>query len=324
MEESRPAKKLLQLVREACEARQFSPRTYEAYSGWIKQFVKHYGLRHPSEMGTKEVTDFLSHLAIDRKVSPATQNQAASALLFLYRHVLGQQIDPPFDVIRPEQPKRVPVVLTREEIERVFKELDERGGLICGVMYGSGLRLLETLCLRVKDINFERRELVVRSAKGGDERMTMLAHKLIPALERQLREVERQHRIDVSEGGGWAELPHALSSKYSNAGRELAWQWVFPATRQYRDKATGQLRRHHLHETVVQRAVTEAVRRANLKKRASSHTLRHSFATHLLHENYDLRTIQELLGHKNVSTTMIYTHVLNRGGRGVQSPLDKD
>lgn len=316
-------KKLLQLVAEACEARQFSKRTYEAYSGWIRQYVKYHGMRHPSELTSDDVVSFLSHLAIDRKVSPSTQNQAASALLFLYRQVLDINIEPPRDITRPVVPNFIPVVLTHEEALAVLKELNDRNNLIVSLIYGSGLRLMETMQLRVKDLDLERREIVVRASKGGDERITMIPEKLVERLKRQLREVELQHRADVEDGAGWVELPKSLAKKYPKAGRELQWQWVFPATRRYTDEQSGHVRRHHLHESTVQRAVTAAVRRSKITKRVSCHTFRHSFATNLL-PYYDIRTIQELLGHKSVATTMIYTHVLNKNGRGVVSPLDRD
>lgn len=322
MAKERP-RKLLDLVREAARARQFSRRTEEAYVGWIKRYILYHGKTHPAELASADVTTFLTHLAVDLHVSPSTQTQAASGLLFLYRQVLGIPIDPPRDVLRPERSPRVPVVLTRTEVSRVLAELSDSKRLIASLLYGSGLRLTEALRIRVKDVDIERGELTVRRGKGGADRVTMIPDALVPALRKQLKRVETLHRKDVLDGHGWADVPNALSRKLPNAARELAWQYIFPASRLYLDPVTQQQRRCHLHETAVQRAVTEAVRHSGIGKRASCHTFRHSFATHLLEDGYDIRTVQELLGHKNVNTTMIYTHVLNRGGRGVRSPLDR-
>jgi integron integrase len=285
--------------------------------------VIHHRKRHPSELGADDVIAFLSHLASRRAVSPSTQSQAASALLFLYRDVLGLPMDAPHGVARPGRRKRLPVVLTREEVKALLEELTGEKQLVAALLYGSGLRLLEALSLRVKDIDPERGEVVVRRGKGGHDRMTMLPGSLRDPLIRQIGKVREQHSRDLARGAGWVALPDGLARKMSGAGREFPWQYVFPAARSHADPATGQRRRHHLHETAVQRAVTQAVRRAQLGKRATYHTLRHSFATHLLEDGYDIRTVQELLGHKSVRTTMIYTHVLNRGARGVRSPLDR-
>ncbi len=321
--ESHSKPRLLEQVRHACRARQFSRRTEDAYCGWIKRYVLFHGKRHPAELGTAEVTEFLTYLATECHVSPSTQNQAASALLFLYREVLQQPIDPPRDVIRPTKPPRVPVVLTRAEVAAVLQQIGGTQHLVCSLLYGSGLRLLEALQLRIKDVLLERGELVVRGGKGGGDRVTMLPHSLHELLAKQIERVRAMHERDVRNGGGWVELPAALRQKAPRLARDLAWQYVFPATRHYTDAATGEQRRHHLHESAVQRAVTEAVKPSRIHKRASCHTFRHSFATHLLEDGYDIRTVQELLGHKSVNTTMIYTHVLNRGGRGVISPLDR-
>ena len=317
-------RKLLESVREACRARQFSPRTEEAYAGWIRRYVLFHGKRHPSLLDDGAVAEFLTDLATRGRASSATQNQAASALLFLYRDVLQHPLDVATGVLRPKKPKRVPVVLTRSEVSSVLAELRGDPQLVCSLLYGSGLRLLEALQLRIKDVELDRLELVVRAAKGGHERTTMLPQVLRTRVAAQIARVQAQHAQDVELGKGWVELPRALADKYPNAARDLVWQFVFPATRTYADETTGQVRRHHLHESVVQRAVTAAVRKAGVRKRASCHTFRHSFATHLLQDGYDIRTIQELLGHRSVRTTMIYTHVLNRGGRGVRSPLDRD
>lgn len=315
--------KLLQQVRRAARARHYSRRTEQAYVGWIRRFVLFHGTRHPIEMGAGEAVAFLSSLANECKVAVSTQRQAASALNFLYRDVLEKPIELPEDVARPHRPKRLPEVLTRDEVTRILDELSGKYLLVGRLLYGSGMRLLETLRLRIKDLDLERGEITVRGAKGGRERMTMLPKQLRADLAAQIKLVREQHQRDLRGGAGWATLPGALGRKYANAGREPAWQYVFPATRINIDRESGRRRRHHLHESAVQRAVKKAVRRAAITKRATCHTFRHSFATHLLEDGYDIRTIQELLGHKSVRTTMIYTHVLNRGGRGVQSPLDR-
>jgi integron integrase len=299
-----------------------SPRTEKAYVAWIRRFVHFHGVRHPDLMGAPEVNAFLTHLAVEKGVAAATQNQAASALLFLYRIVLEQDLKAPRDIIRARPGKRVPVVLSREEVRRLLDALDGLPHLVASLLYGSGLRLLEALTLRVKDVDLERLELRLRCGKGRRDRVTMLPASLREALDRQLRRVRRFHAKDLENGAGWVTLPGAMARKSASAARDLSWQWLFPATRLYRHPPTGQLRRHHLHASVIQRAVRAAVREAGLERRATCHTLRHSFATHLLEDGYDIRTIQELLGHRNVRTTMIYTHVLNKGGRGVRSPLD--
>ena len=314
--------KLLEQVRRACRARQFSRRTEEAYTGWIRRYVLFHGKQHPANLTGGAVAAFLTHLADERKVSTSTQNQAASSLLFLYRDVLDTPIDLPHGVLRPKKQRRLPIVLTRGEVALILDELPRPHRLIASLLYGSGLRLLEALQLRVKDVDLERKELTVRRGKGGHDRLTMIPATLCGELQRQLNIVRRQHERDVAEGAGWVRLPAALAAKYASAARELAWQYVFPAARTHIDGATGRPTRHHLHETAVQRAVTLAVRNAGISRRATCHSFRHSFATHLLEDGYDIRTIQELLGHRSVKTTMIYTHVLNRGGRGVRSPLD--
>ncbi|NJD10740.1 MAG: integron integrase, partial [Gemmatimonadetes bacterium] len=293
-ESSRP--RLLEQVRQATRARQFSPRTEEAYTGWVRRYVRHHGMRHPRELDGLAVASFLSHLANEGKVSAATQRQAASALLFLYREVLGLPIDVPDGVLRPKRPRRLPVVLSRGEVAAVLGQLRGTNRLIAALLYGSGLRLLEGLQLRVKDIRVERRELEVRAGKGGHCRMAPLPAALVPELARHLARRRAQHEQDLRHGGGWVEMPAALARKMPNAGQELAWQWVFPAARQHTDTASGQRRRQHLHESALQRAMVQAVRCAGIPKRASCHTLRHSFATHLLEASYDIRTVQELLG----------------------------
>jgi integron integrase len=318
-----PRPRLLDRVRGALRARHYSARTEDAYVAWIRRYIFFHGKRHPAEMGAPEVTRFLTSLAVEGRVAASTQNQALSALLFLYRDVL--EIDLPWldDVVRAKRPARLPVVLTREEVRAVLQQLRGSPRLMACLLYGAGLRVLECCRLRVQDVDFASNQIVVHGGKGDKDRVTMLPAMVKADLAEHLRTTRSQHEDDLAAGAGWVELPTALVRKYPNAGREWAWQWVFPATRIYRDRVTGQLRRHHLHETVLQRAVKDAVRRAGIAKRGSPHTLRHSFATHLLEDGHDIRTVQELLGHRDVSTTMIYTHVLNRGPAAVRSPADR-
>jgi integron integrase len=273
-------------------------------------------------MGEAEVTEFLSSLATKGKVSASTQNQALAALLFLYRNVLGRELDWLQDLVRAKRPVRLPVVLSRDEVAALLRHVRGTPWLMASLMYGAGLRLLECARLRVKDVDLDRREITVRDGKGRKDRVTVIPARLVQPLTEQLEKAREQHSADLRRGAGYVELPDALARKYPTAAQEWGWQWVFPATSFYFHRETGQRRRHHLHESVVQRAVKEAARAAGISKPASPHCLRHSFATHLLERGYDIRTIQELLGHQDVSTTMIYTHVLNRGGRGVISPLD--
>jgi integron integrase len=312
----------LDLITRAIRVRHYSRRTEEAYVGWVKRFVRFHGMRHPRELGAAAVGAFLSYLAVERRVSASTQNQALAALLFLYDQVLGEPLSLVDGVVRSKRPARLPVVLTREEVDRVLNVLSGTPALVTRLSYGSGLRLMEALRIRVKDLDLARGELIVRGGKGGKDRVTMLSRSVTGPLQAHLIHVRAQHERDVAAGAGFVELPDALARKYRMAAREWRWQWVFPAMRSYVDRSTGERRRHHLHETVMQRAVGAGVRRAGITKRATCHSFRHSFATHLLEAGYDIRTVQELLGHGDVRTTMIYTHVLNRGARGVRSPAD--
>lgn len=314
--------KLLSRVRSLMRVRHLSPRTEQAYLSWIRRYARYHGLRHPQELGTTEVVDYLTHLAEARRVSRSTQAQAMSALLFLYREVLGIALPDVRAVVRARTPGRLPVVLSRSEIRRVLAELEGEPWLVAMLLYGSGLRLQECLELRVKDIDFDRREVTVRRGKGEKDRVTMLPAAVREPLRVQLGAVVAMHQRDLAAGGGRVVLPEALARKAPGWATDPGWQWVFPASRRYVDVATGVRMRHHLHETVVQRAFRRAVLASGVTKRATCHTLRHSFATHLLEGGYDIRTVQELLGHTDVATTMVYTHVLNRGGLGVRSPLD--
>jgi integron integrase len=279
-------------------------------------------MRHPDQMGESEISAYVTYLATRRKLSASTQSQALSALLFLYRNVLRRELNL-MEIARAKIPARRPVVLSRQEVDGVLGRLHGTPRLMASLMYGAGLRVLESCRLRVKDIDFERRELNIRDGKGEKDRITVLPARLIEPLKERLRRVQSQHERDLKAGAGAVQLPYALGRKYPQAIYDWGWQWIFPATRIYTDLETGERRRHHLHETVVQRAVHQAVRESGITKPATCHTFRHSFATHLLEDGYDIRTIQELLGHKDVSVTMIYCHVLNRGGRGVRSPLDR-
>ena len=314
---------LLGRRRAAVRGRHYSPRTEDAYVAWVRRYVLFHGRRHPTGMGEVEVQAFLTHLAERGRVSASTQNQATAALLFLYESVLGRRLTvAPGGVVHAKEAQRLPVVLTRDEVRAVMGQLRGVPRLVALLLYGSGLRLLECLRLRVKDVDFGRGEIRVRQGKGGGDRLTTLPVVVRPGLEEHLARWRARHAREVAAGGGRVPLPDAFERKAPGAAVEWAWQWVFPATRTHPDSATGEPRRHHIHASAIQRAVREAVQRAGIAKRATCHTLRHSFATHLLEAGYDIRTVQELLGHRDVRTTMVYTHVLSRGGLGVRSPAD--
>ena len=315
--------RLLDQVHEAIGRLHYSRRTEETYVHWIKRFVYWSGRRHPATLGKAEVTAFLSHLATERNVAAATQNQALAALLFLYKQVLGKELGWLDDLLHAKRPVRLPVVLTRGEVQALLAQLSGVHWLMASLLYGAGLRLMECLRLRVKDVDIAYRQILVRDGKGGKDRVTMLPESAVQPLHAQFGEAKRLHDIDLREGFGEVHLPHALARKYPRAGYEWGWQYVFPSGKRSPDPDGAVIRRHHLDESVLARALKEARRDAGLAKPVSAHVLRHSFATHLLQSGHDIRTVQELLGHSDVSTTMIYTHVLNRGGRGVRSPLDR-
>jgi integron integrase len=321
-EPRRRPRKLLDRARAALRARHYSPATEKSYVGWIRRFLAFHRFRRPEEMGVAEISDFLSYLATERRVGTSTQNQALAALLFLYRNVLEIEVAGLDDVVRAKRPEHLPLVLTRAEANTLLSRMEGVPRLMASLLYASGLRVSECARLRVKDVDLERGEIVVRNGKGARDRVTVFARGLVDPLQRHLERVRRQHEMDLTNGAGSVGLPDALDLKYPNAHREWPWQWVFPARTIKRDRTTSRWQRHHVHVSVVQREFAFAVRATGLSKPATPHTLRHSFATHLLEDGYDIRTIQELLGHRDVATTMIYTHVLNRGGRGVRSPFD--
>ena len=321
--ESAPNPMLLDQVRQAIRKRHYSHKTEEAYVGWIKRFIHFHDKCNPSEMGEKEIGEYLSSLATDFRVSASTQNQALNGILFLYHEVLGKNIGYVNGVVRAKRSRRLPVVLTSGEVKALLSQLDGTERLMATLLYGAGLRLMECCRLRVKDIDFVRNQIVVRAGKGNKDRYTMLPAAVKESLAGHLDLMKSRHRHDLDLGLGRVVLPNALDRKYPNAGKEWGWQWVFPASKYYMDRETRERYRHHLHESVIQKAVKEAARKAGISRPASCHTMRHSFATHLMEDGYDIRTVQELLGHKDVSTTMIYTHVLNRGGQGVCSPADR-
>ena len=316
-------KRLVDRVREEIRTRHYSLQTEKAYWYWIRYFVLFHKKRHPAEMGAAEVTAFLSWLATERDVAAATQNQALSALLFLYKHVLGRALPWLEDLVRAQRPVRLPAVLSEAEVRRLLAELQGTIWLVAALLYGAGLRQAECLALRVKDVDFAYRQIIVRDGKGARDRATMLPENLVQPLQAHLGKVRALHQRDRKEGFGEVWLPHALARKYPRAGYEWAWQFLFPSAKRSEDPRSGALRRHHLHPDTIARAVRRAAARAAIDKRVSCHTLRHSFATRLLERGHDIRTVQELLGHSDVSTTMVYTHVMNKGARGVKSPLER-
>ncbi len=315
--------KLLDQVRQQIRLRNYSIRTERVYAEWIKRFIRFHAYRHPAEMGAAEIEAYLTHLAVKRDVSASTQNQALAALLFLYKQVLKQDLPWLDNVVRAKRPQHMPVVLTRDEVQRVLARLSGVPWLVASLLYGAGLRLTEALRLRVKDVEFSRREILVRDGKGQKDRVTVLPGTVIAVLQEHLLKVKRLHERDLAEGFGRANLPYALARKYPNAAAEWGWQFVFPSVNRSEDPRGAGTFRHHIHEKTIQRHMREAVRQAGIIKPATPHTLRHCFATHLLEAGQDIRTVQELLGHADVKTTMIYTHVLNRGGLAVLSPLDR-
>jgi len=319
---ARQSPRLLDLVRDAIRRLHYSYRTEQSYIHWIKRFIYFHGKRHPAEMGAVEVTAFVTHLAKERAVASAMQNQALISLLFLYGHVLAQPLPWMEGIDRAKTPVKVPVVLTREEVRAMLAQLEGTKWLMAGLLYGGGLRLRECLKLRVKDVDFGYKQITVRDGKGSKDRVTMLPAALVEPLRQHLVRVKRLHERDLEEGYGAVEVPFAIERKYPKAPRDWGWQYVFPSIKRSTDPRTGVIRRHHVFDSVLPRALSAAARAAGVVKPVGSHTLRHSFATHLLQSGYDIRTVQELLGHSDVSTTMVYTHVLNKGGQGVRSPLD--
>ena len=316
-------RRLIERFREAIRARHYSRRTEQTYWYWVRCFVFFHGKRHPRQLGAEQVSAFLSWLATERNVAAATQNQALAALLFLYKHVLDVKLPWVGDLVRAQRPVRLPTVLTEAEVRRLLACVDGVGELMVGLLYGAGLRQIECLSLRVKDIDFAYRHVVVRDGKGGKDRVTMLPARLVQPLQAHLGKVRLLHRRDLDEGYGEVSLPYALARKYPRAGCQWAWQFVFPSANRSADPESSVIRRHHIHPDTLGRIVKRAAERAGIIKPVSCHTLRHSFATHLLERGHDVRTVQELLGHSDVSTTMVYTHVINKGARGVPSPLDR-
>ena len=316
-------KKLLDQYREKIRLKQYSPRTEKTYVEWVRAYILFHNKRHPKEMGVAEIEQFIAHLVSDRKFSGSSQNQALSAILCLYRHVLEIDLDSEaLFRLRPQKSKTIPVVLSKTEARLVISKSTGVYQIIAQILYGSGLRIMEALRLRIKDIDFDNRQIIVRDGKGGNDRVTMLPESVIQPLRDHIKQVKLTHEKDLKDGFGFVYLPNALERKYPNANKEWIWQYLFPASTRYKEAETNITRRHHLHETAVQKAIKQAASLAKIDKRVTPHTFRHSFATHLLQNNYDIRTIQELLGHKDVKTTMIYTHVLQRGGLAVKSPLD--
>ncbi len=318
-----PSSSLLERYRQALEARHYSERTKRAYMQWVSRFIAFHHLTPGKTVGEREINSFLTKLAVKEKVSASTQNQALAALLFLYREILGQETGKQDDVIRAREPQRLRGVLSRDEVRAVIANLSDDKWLIASLLYGTGMRLMECLCLRVLDLDFKRNEIAIRNGKGFKDRVTMLPAALKKPIQEHLERIKAVHDEDLSEGWGQVPLPCALSRKYPNASREWLWQYVFPQERRWKNTTTGEEGRYHVDASIIQRAVREAVLKAGINKRATCHTFRHSFATHLLESGHDIRTVQELLGHSDVKTTMIYTHVLNRGPSGIRSPIDE-
>ena len=316
------SRKLVDVIAEVCRTEHYAYRTEETYLKWIKRFIAFHGNKHPREMGAPEVTAFLSHLAVERHVTASSQNQALSAILFLYKKVLGIELPWLMEVVRAKRSKRMPIVLTRNEVAKVLGCMTGKTWLMASMCYGSGLRMIECLRLRIKDIDFEYKQLTVRDGKGGKDRVTMLSDQLIPHLEIQMAHVSHLMKKDIALGKNGVSLPDAIDRKYKDAAKSYKWQYLFPSSRYAFIKHNNSRRRHHAHASVLSRAVTAAVKESGINKRATTHTLRHSFATHLIERGTDIRTVQELLGHSDVKTTQIYTHVLKRGGNAVRSPLD--
>lgn len=320
--DSARAPKLMEQLHQPLRSRHYSRRTEQAYCHWDKRFIYFHNICHPAEMAEPEINAFLTHLAVKERVSASTQNQALSAWLFFYRHVIGREVGDLGEVIRARKSKRLPVIMTREEVKAVLSNLTGDKWLMASLMYGAGLRLMECLRLRVQDIDFARNEILVRNGKGAKDRITMLPESLKAPLQEQLKKTRAIHEKDLADGWGRVQRPSALDRKYPNAPRHWRWQWVFPQENRWKNTRTGEEGRHHTHETILQRAVKEAVRNAGVIN-VGCHSFRHAFATHLLEAGHDIRTIQELLGHQDVQTTMTYTHVLNKGGMGLQSPADR-
>jgi integron integrase len=315
-------RKLLDQVRNAIRLKQYSYQTEKQYLHWIKRYILFHNKKHPASMGTAHIESFLTHLAVEDQVAASTQNQALNALLFLYKNILHQEFDEPIDAVRAKRPRRLPTVLTKEETTLVLDCLTGTKRLMAQLLYGSGLRVSEVVRLRIKDLDLSTLQILVRCGKGDVDRITVLSERLLPGLKSHLRRIKRCHERDLDKGLGFVYLPPALERKYPHASREWVWQYVFPANHPSTCPRTGVRRRHHLHPSTLQKAIRKAAQLTRIPKHVTCHTLRHSFATHMLENGYDIRTVQELLGHKNLKTTMIYTHVLNRGGLAVRSPLD--
>lgn len=318
---SRAKIKLVDQIKTAIRVRHYSKRTEEAYIRWVTEYIKFHNKKHPAEMGSKEISEFINYLAIRKNVSPSTQNLALCAIIFLYKHILKKEINE-VDIVWAKKPKKLPVVFARKEVKAVMKQLTGVNWIMANLLYGSGLRLMECIRLRVKDIEFEFDQIIVRDGKGRKDRVTVLPAILKEKLKEHLKRVGKLHNKDLEKGLGSVYLPYALDKKYPNAGKEIGWQYVFPSPQISIDKRTGKKGRHHIDENILQKVVKVAIRNAGIKKNGSCHTFRHSFATHLLESGYDIRTVQELLGHENLNTTMIYTHVIKKGGLGVKSPAD--